>query len=712
MCVNVSVVTSEGNESLRGFVDGARDDDARGCARASERERERERARERVFCVCSFGSTRARASERRRARVNDIRGGPSSVMASGTPKSERRRSRRASAVRDAVASAGRRSTRSKTQREMSGDGNGSGTSEEATETFTFTPVAAMRSLENVELSADRRVADAATGGKRARRGTPVREAKKAEAATEERRVSKTFWAPESARGKATTFAPLAHSNGLPPTPAVYSAVPWPSSIPIREQSPVVRASTTVYDESRNACFTPDGHRAEQPKLDATNISAGFPPLLMKPLAKTPKELATQLVEVKREIAKRQSDAMEVSRVLRQLQREEADLYARAAEIQRHLLESTSDGQPYDLNVSPMITAGGVQKIVALDETLDVNVEPRRDAQQALVEDAEPSTSEAVVNSMQPFQRLDVRKSVISVDFIDGPGGLSLFTASADDCLRVWAPDSRKPAALMRAPRGLSATTIVDERIVCAGTKTGQIFQMDLVTGQQISALTQGEHAAPWSVNALAKVGHDSDMLIAAAGAGGDIKIWDARLARNAAPPMVMYAHGAREILDLSFSSNGRTVVAAAGKDLRVFDVRMSGRSVRLQPPGDRAPSWTTVNHDASTSEIISTCTDGDIHVWSADAPHAHARTLRRACAPDSAAVTVTPGAVLCASGVHTSAIDVLHHASGDVIARWRSADTLVAPACVAASAVGARDHPYGVGSLALGALDGTVLVFA
>ena len=175
--------------------------------------------------------------------------------------------------------------------------------------------------------------------------------------------------------------------------------------------------------------------------------------------------------------------------------------------------------------------------------------------------------------------------------------------------------------------------------------------------------------------------------------------------------MVMYAHGAREILDLSFSPNGHTVVAAAAKDLRVFDVRMSGRSVRLQPPGDHAPSWKTVNHDASTGEIIATCTDGDIHAWSADAPHVHARTLHRACAPDSAAVTVTPGAVLCASGVHTSAIDVLHHASGDVISRWRSPDALIVPACVAASAVGARDHPYGAGSLALGALDGTVLVF-
>ena len=611
----------------------------------------------------------------------------------------------------------RRSTRRERPKVGDGNGNGNGTSEEATETFTFTPINAMRSLENVELSAERRKDDAVMGGKRARRGTPVREVEGVEEEagveeeTEERRASKTFWAPESARGKATTLAPLAHSNGLPPTPAVYSAVPWPSSIPIREQSPVVRASTMVYGESRNACFTPDGRRAEQPKLDVTNVSAGFPPLSMKPLAKTPKELATQLVEVKREIAKRQSDTMEVSRVLRQLQREEADLYARASEIQRHLLESTSDGQPYDLNVSPMIAEGSVQKIVALDDKLNVNVQPRRDTQQVFVEDAEPSTSEAVVNTMQPFQKLDVRKALISVDFIDGPGGLSLFTASADDCLRVWAPDSRKPAALMRAPRGLSATTIVDERIVCAGTKTGQIFQMDLVTGQQIGALTQGEHAAPWSVNALAKVGRDSDMLIAAAGTGGDIKIWDARLARSAAPPMVMYAHGAREILDLSFSPNGHTVVAAAAKDLRVFDVRMSGRSVRLQPPGDHAPSWKTVNHDASTGEIIATCTDGDIHAWSADAPHAHARTLRRACAPDSAPVTVTPGAVLCASGVHTSAIDVLHHASGDVISRWRSPDALVVPACVAASAVGAPDHPYGAGSLALGALDGTVLVF-
>ena len=205
-------------------------------------------------------------------------------------------------------------------------------------------------------------------------------------------------------------------------------------------------------------------------------------------------------------------------MLRQLQREEADLYARASEIQRHLLESTSDGQPYDLNVSPMIAEGSVQKIVALDDKLNVNVQPRPTRNKCLSRTPsrrrpKPSSTDAA------FPKARCAKSFDFSRFYRRSGGLSLFTASADDCLRVWAPDSRKPAALMRAPRGLSATTIVDERIVCAGTKTGQIFQMDLVTGQQIGALTQGEHAAPWSVNALTKVGRDSDMLIAAAGTG-------------------------------------------------------------------------------------------------------------------------------------------------------------------------------------------------
>ena len=96
----------------------------------------------------------------------------------------------------------RRSTRRERPTVGDGNGNGNGTSEEATETFTFTPINAMRSLENVELSAERRKDDAVMGGKRARRGTPVREVEGVEEEagveeeTEERRASKTFWARE------------------------------------------------------------------------------------------------------------------------------------------------------------------------------------------------------------------------------------------------------------------------------------------------------------------------------------------------------------------------------------------------------------------------------------------------------------------------------------------------------------------------------------
>jgi hypothetical protein len=435
---------------------------------------------------------------------------------------------------------------------------------------------------------------------------------------------------------------------------------------------------------------------------------------MEPLATSPKELAAQLVEVKREIAKRQNEAVDVTRILRQVQREEADLYARAAAIQRQLLECTSDEQPYDLNVT--VPSKGVEKVVSLEKELNSNQETQirtMREEDSPLNDQQPSTSEIAVNAMEPFQKLDVRKSLISVDFIDGPGGLSLLTASADDCLRMWAPDSRKPAALMRAPRGMSATTVMNERVICVGTDMGQLMQMDLATGQIFRALTQGDHAAPWSVKTLAKVGRDTEQLIAAAGSGGDIKIWDARVAINGGSPIVMYSHGASEIHRLSFSPDGRTVVAAASNDLRAFDLRMNGRSMRMNVAGDSQPSWTSVVHDESTSEIISTSSAGDVYAWSAAAPYPLVRTVSKACAPNSGAIAATAGALLCASNTNTSDLDFVRHSSGEVVARWSPESTEDAcVTCVAVSDVGVRAQPYGAGSFAAGTASGAVVVFA
>lgn len=625
--------------------------------------------------------------------------------------------------------------------------------EDATETFGFTPIGAMRSLENIELSAERAgrpvgEGEGASTGKRARRGTPARATRaraveaeedaseetenepakalvleavvSAEAAMQPKADArdaavKTVWAPQSEPRRAFV-APLAHTNGLPPTPAVYNAVPWPSSIPIREKSPVRNVTAMSADDAR-AYATPGGAAREALEQRVANVSMRAPAFAMEPLSKKPNELAKQLAEVKREIAKRQSDAIEISRVLRQLQSEEADLFARAAEIQRHLLESTTDEQPYDMSFTLPLESKSVERIVSLEhkpETVPLKVAQRsvRDVA-APMEDAQPSTSEVKVRDMLPFQKLDVRKALISVDFIDGPGGLSLFTASADDCLRLWAPDSRKPAALIRAPRGMSATTVVSERVVCVGTRMGQIFQIDLATGLQIGTLMHGEHAAPWSVKTLARFGRESEALVAAAGTGGDIKIWDARVARSGGAPMVMYSHGASEIRSMAFSPDGYSLIAAASNDLRAFDLRMSGRSMRMSTADSSQPSWNCVLHDASTNEIITTSSVGDVHAWSAAAPFAPLRTVRGACAPNATAVVATHGAVIAPSGIDACDLTFTHHASGDVIARWSPDAAERAPAtCVSVASAGDRAHPYGLGAVASGTAAGTVAVFA
>ncbi|OUS43752.1 WD40-repeat-containing domain protein [Ostreococcus tauri] len=652
-----------------------------------------------------------------------------------------------------VSSARTRSTRARSgasrvrDEKLNDDGTtGRWGAEETTETFGFTPIGAMRSLENVELSAERnkgsvREAETPKSGKRVRRtSTPGKRrasAPRVEAADDERendatatmkedlndinvveserRASKTFWAPTPSMPRAAP-APLARTNGLPPTPAVYNAVPWPSSIPIVEQSPVRTTANGAMKADAMAYATPGGQVREALEPREAHAFARAPALALAPLAHGPKELAAQLVEVKREIAKRQSEAIEVSRVLRQLQCEEADLFSRAAEIQRQLLQCTTEEQPYDLSVT--IGSNSVERMIALEERPDTT--PRsvqRSAQRGVdvpVEQAQPSTSKIVAKDMRPFQKLDVRKAMISVDFIDGPGGLSLFTASADNCLRLWAPDSRKPAALIRAPRGMSSTTVMNERVVCVGTELGQVVQIDIATGMLIGSLTHGEHAAPWSVKTLAKFGQEESALVAAAGMGGDIKIWDARIARGGGAPMVMYSHGAAEIRGMSFSPDGHTLVAAASNDLRAFDLRMNGRSTRLSVAESLHTSWNSVFHDASTSEILALSSSGDVHAWSASAPYAHARTVRAVCAPNSSAALVLEGTLFCPVHDDACGVDVVRHATSEVIARWRpsDADDGAAVACVARASAGDVLHPYGRGALAIGTVTGTVCVFA
>jgi len=661
-----------------------------------------------------------------------------------------------------------------------------GDTDAPTETFTFTPINAMRSLENVELSAERErtrggkgsVMSASGGGvKRRMRGdgtgldaverredvegdAPMMATADVESdvlmanvadvvaaraeedvqrapsgavegftftsvGEEERRKSKTFWASGSVGRsdvKKATFAPLMHTNGLPPTPAVYNAVPWPSSIPLRERSPPRVVGGYADGFVGAATFaTPNARGYAEQRANVAAVTSKHSSLasslVMETLATTPNELAAQLAQVKREIAKRQDEAVEVSRVLRQLQREEADLYIRAAEIQRQILEQTSESQPFDLSIMPNIAPPprNIETMVSFDR---YKASPMKSDGAGAHIDDEPSTSKSVktdVKTMTLYQKLDVRKALISVDFIDGPGGLSLLTASEDNCLRLWAPDSRKPAALMRVPRGTKATAIMNERVVCVGTDMGELVQVDIATGQYVGSLTHGEHAAPWSVNTLTKFGLDNDAIIAAAGAGGDIKIWDARAARGGGAPMVMYSHGATQIRSVSFAPDGRSIIAAASNDLRSFDLRMNGRSMRMNVAGGIQPNWMSVTHDISTGEAVTLSSAGDAHIWSATTPFPLSRTICGASAPRSSVIDITSNFMLCAKGENARALELMNFSTGNVVSRWipdAAAEDCGAVSCVAVSSVGASTQPYGVNHIAAGTRDGAVLVFA
>lgn len=267
---------------------------------------------------------------------------------------------------------------------------------------------------------------------------------------------------------------------------------------------------------------------------------------------------------------------------------------------------------------------------------------------------------------------------------------------------------------MRVPRGTRATAIMNERIVCVGTDTGEIVQVDIATGQYVGALTHGEHAAPWSVNTLTKFGLDHEAIIAAAGAGGDIKIWDARAARGGGAPMVMYSHGATQIRSVSFAPDGRSIVAAASNDLRSFDLRMNGRSMRMNVAGGIQPNWMSVTHNVSTGEAVTLSSAGDAHIWSAATPHPLSRTIRGASAPKSSVIDVSSNFMLCAKGANARALELTNFSTGDVVSTWTpaAADDCGAVSCVGVSSVGASAQPYGARHVAAGTRDGTVLVFA
>jgi hypothetical protein len=273
-----------------------------------------------------------------------------------------------------------------------------------------------------------------------------------------------------------------------------------------------------------------------------------------------------------------------------------------------------------------------------------------------------SAAAALASRRAPSQVLELRKEVLDVRFV-GYGGESgaaddatppsaLMTTTADGCLRLYAAGARRPAAMLRGPReGVAAVAAVGvEAFVAAAGAGGYVARYDLASGRELGALLAvpaddsgaeysglGYAAAGAKRLACVAAGGPGSGLVAAAGEGGDVHLWDSRVAprgsrrassavgstapgstgalsSGVAPVMTLRVPGASSVSSVSLAADGVTLATTASNGARVFDLRApaSDRPARLasKEPGQR---WASAFHVGE--EIFTVSTAGDVFAW-------------------------------------------------------------------------------------------------
>jgi WD40 repeat protein len=369
--------------------------------------------------------------------------------------------------------------------------------------------------------------------------------------------------------------------------------------------------------------------------------------------------------------------------------------------------------------------------------------------------AAPATSKAPVDAIDsigsrlaPTQVLELRKEVLDLRFV-GYGGDSggadagddqtppsaLMTATSDGCLRLFQAGARRPVAIIRGPKeGIAAVASVGvEAFVAAAGPGGYVARYDLAAGRELGALLAVpaedgyeqtvSTSAPRRLQCVAAGGPGSG-LVAAAGEGGDVYLWDSRVAprgsrrtggntpagagsgsfgsAGVAPVMTLRVPGASSITSVSLARDGVTLAAIASNGARVFDLRApaSDRPARLASlePGQR---WACATHVGD--EIFTTSTTGDVFAWQRKddtgygAPWKSARAHREACgfpgngAADASTTSINTTdmssrpafaasayafgvdnkrVVLSASGSRGECVRAWDASSGDTIGEW------------------------------------------
>jgi WD40 repeat protein len=240
---------------------------------------------------------------------------------------------------------------------------------------------------------------------------------------------------------------------------------------------------------------------------------------------------------------------------------------------------------------------------------------------------------------------------------------------------VSSPQARGgPAAMLRGPReGVAAVAAVGvEAFVAAAGGGGYVARYDLASGRELGALLAvpaddsgaeysglGYAAAGAKRLACVAAGGPGSGLVAAAGEGGDVHLWDSRVAprgsrrgstaagpgsstlvsAGVAPVMTLRVPGASSVSSVSLAADGVTLATTAANGARVFDLRApaSDRPARLAStePGQR---WASASHVGE--EIFTISTAGDVFAWARKGEAGYAAPFRAARAHRDAARVV------------------------------------------------------------------------
>jgi len=287
------------------------------------------------------------------------------------------------------------------------------------------------------------------------------------------------------------------------------------------------------------------------------------------------------------------------------------------------------------------------------------------------------------------QIVELRKEVVNLQFLGGhEGGTSagmLMAATKDGAVRLFAPGSRRAAAMIRgSKRGLAAAVAVGaEAFIAAAGADAHVARHDLATGRELGVLLPTSHdgvsgGGP-TLTCIRGGGATGGPVVVAAGGGGDVFLWDVRAAPRtssrrasglglgfgaATPAMTMHVPGASRTLSLSLSDalgGGARGTAPASLALvasnggRVFDLRAPGRPARLAP-AEGGQRWVACAHAGRRDDVLTLSAQGDLATWRATGGGGSAGSSYRIAGPvlrEAASASGAPGAaraVLSTSG--------------------------------------------------------------